>query len=112
MMQHYIILILLEIVAITQLVDGFAILHQSIKCRNIQIYPIRRITTVHNEQILSSLFAGVDDDSNSNIDQDLAEAQDNFDGKGFAGYLAPYALALVGSIAVTAAFVKFVLLDY
>jgi len=111
MMQHYIILILLEIVAITQLVDGFAILHQSIKCRNIQTYPIRRITT-HNERILSTLFAGVDDDSNSNIDQDLAEAQDNFDGKGFAGYLAPYALALVGSIAVTAAFVKFVLLDY
>ena len=94
----------------TQLVDGFTILHQSIKCRNIQIYPIRRKIT-HNERILSSLFAGVDDDNNSNID-DLAEVQDNFDGKGFAGYLAPYAVALLGSIAVTAAFVKFVLLDY
>jgi len=37
---------------------------------------------------------------------------DNFDGKGFAGYLAPYALAVLASIAVTAAFVKFVLLEY
>ena len=36
----------------------------------------------------------------------------NFDGKGFAGYLAPYLAAFVASIAVTAAFVKFVLLDY
>lgn len=36
----------------------------------------------------------------------------NFDGKGFAGYLAPYVLAVVASIGVTAAFVKFVLLDY
>ena len=108
MTQYHILLIL---VIATQLVDGFTItLHQSIKCRNIQIYPIRRKTT-HNERILSSLFAGVDDDNNSNID-DLAEVQDNFDGKGFAGYLAPYAVALIGSIAVTGAFVKFVLLDY
>mmetsp|Transcript_38147 Transcript_38147/g.46536 ORF Transcript_38147/g.46536 Transcript_38147/m.46536 type:complete len:148 (+) Transcript_38147:73-516(+) len=38
--------------------------------------------------------------------------QDNFDGKGFAGYLAPYILALFASIAATAGFVKFVLMDY
>ena len=107
MTQYHILLIL---VIATQLVDGFTILHQSIKCIKVQIYPIRRKTT-HNERILSSLFAGVDDDSNS-VDEDLAEVQDNFDGKGFAGYLAPYAVALIGSIAVTAAFVKFVLLDY
>ena len=105
-MMQYILLIL---VVATQLVDGFTVLHQSIKCRNIQIYPIRR-TTVHNEQIVPSLFAGVGD--SNNIDEDVAEVQDNFDGKGFAGYLAPYAVALIGSIAVTAAFVKFVLLDY
>ena len=37
---------------------------------------------------------------------------DNFDGQGFANYLAPYALALLASIGVTALFVKFVLLDY
>ena len=107
MMQYHILLIL---VVATQLVDGFTVLHQSIKCRNIQIYPIRRKTT-HNERILSSLFAGVDDDSNSK-EEDAIREKDKFDGKGFAGYLAPYAVALLGSIAVTAAFVKFVLLDY
>lgn len=58
----------------------------------------------------------------SNADEnELVEVEDlngsdpqksNFDGEGFAGYLAPYALAMVASIAVTAAFVKFVLLDY
>ena len=37
---------------------------------------------------------------------------DNFDAEGFGGYLAPYALAAVASILVTAAFFKFVLLDY
>ena len=108
MTQYHILLIL---VIATQLVDGFTILHQSIKCRNIQIYPIRRKIT-HNERILSSLFAGVDDDSNSNTEEDAIRVKDKFDGKGFAGYLAPYAVALLGSIAVTAAFVKFVLLDY
>ena len=85
MMQYYIILIL--VVATAQLVDGFTIL-QNIKCRNIQRYKTVR-TTTHNEQVLSSLFAGVDDDSNSNTDEDVAGVQDNFDGKGFAGYLAP-----------------------
>lgn len=37
---------------------------------------------------------------------------DNFDGKGLANYLVPYALAFVASIAVTAGFIKFVLMDY
>ena len=109
MMQYHIILLLVVVVA-AQLVDGFTS-PPSIKCRNIQTYPIRRKTT-HNERLLSTLFAGVDYDNNSNIDENVAEVQDNFDGKGFAGYLAPYAVALLGSIAVTAAFVKFVLLDY
>lgn len=40
------------------------------------------------------------------------EPVDNFDGEGFANYLLPYALALVGSVAATAAIFKFVLLDY
>jgi hypothetical protein len=39
-------------------------------------------------------------------------SEGNFDGKGFAGYLGPYIAAFAASIAVTAAFVKFVLLDY
>ena len=37
---------------------------------------------------------------------------DNFDADGFGNYLAPYALALLASMGVTFAFVKFVLLDY
>ena len=36
----------------------------------------------------------------------------NFDAEGFGGYLAPYAVAVIVSVAVTAAFFKFVLLDY
>ena len=39
-------------------------------------------------------------------------AADNFDAEGFANYLLPYALALIGSIVVTGAVFKFVLLDY
>ena len=101
---------LILVVATAQLVDGFTS-PPSNKCRNIQTYPIRRKTT-HTERILSTLFAGVNDDSTSNTEEDAVGEQDNFDGKGFAGYLAPYAVALIGSIAVTVAFVKFVLLDY
>ena len=37
---------------------------------------------------------------------------DNFDANGFGNYLAPYALAILASVGVTFAFVKFVLLDY
>jgi hypothetical protein len=40
------------------------------------------------------------------------DSDNNFDAAGFGGYLAPYALALIASVAVTGAFVKFVLLDY
>lgn len=45
-------------------------------------------------------------------DQNDTTAVDNFDGKGFAEYLLPYALALIGSIVATGAMFKFVLLDY
>eukprot|EP00536_Pseudo-nitzschia_multiseries_P004574 jgi/Psemu1/10255/gm1.10255_g len=48
------------------------------------------------------------DSSNSNDDV----VQDNFDGEGFAKYLLPYAVALIGSVVATAALFKFVLLDY
>lgn len=53
------------------------------------------------------LYAGLDENNNQ-----VEKPDDNFDGKGFANYLAPYALALVGSVAATAALFKFVLLDY
>jgi len=55
------------------------------------------------------LNAGFNED---NAQIKSSDGDDKFDGKGFANYLGPYALALVGSIAVTAAFVKFVLMDY
>ena len=55
------------------------------------------------------LNAGLDENNNQVENSDV---EDNFDGKGLANYLAPYALALGLSIAVTVAFVKFVLMDY
>ena len=55
-------------------------------------------------------MAGLDD--NDELEKIPSDVQNNFDGEGFSNYLAPYALALVASIAITAAFVKFVLMDY
>jgi hypothetical protein len=61
-----------------------------------------------------------DEDQFSDSTDDLIEnssesgsdnASENFDGKGFIGYLGPYILALFASLTVTAAFVKFVMLD-
>jgi hypothetical protein len=48
----------------------------------------------------------------NNNDLEPTESNDKFDGKGFASYLAPYALALMGSVATTYAVFKYVLLDY
>lgn len=52
---------------------------------------------------------GLDEDIEA---RDEVETADNFDGKGLANYLGPYALAFAVSVAVTAGFVKFVLMDY
>ena len=68
----------------------------------------------------TSLFAKRDDNEYAedvSLEEDVSETVEGsssggLDAKGFAGYLAPYALALLLSIAVTGAFVKFVLLDY
>ena len=49
------------------------------------------------------------DDNDDDKKGDLAE---NFDAQGFGGYLAPYVAALLASVLVTGAFIKFVLLDY
>lgn len=57
-----------------------------------------------------SINAGIDKTEKEG--DSTMEVQDNFDGKGFAGYLGPYAVAFVGSIAVTLGFIKFVLMDY
>ena len=61
-------------------------------------------------QIIPLRMAGLDD--TDELEKIPSDVQNNFDGKGFANYLAPYALAFVASIAITAAFVKFVLMDY
>ena len=55
---------------------------------------------------------GDEDEMDKLVDLNGSAPKPNFDGEGLAGYLAPYALAMAASIAVTAAFVKFVLLDY
>lgn len=77
--------------------------------------PIKKLSSVSHEkhqyqtipyQHHCRLAAG------SNDEEMEVETKDNFDGKGLANYLGPYALALVASIAVTAGFVKFVLMDY
>eukprot|EP00591_Stephanopyxis_turris_P017542 CAMPEP_0195541670 /NCGR_PEP_ID=MMETSP0794_2-20130614/51207_1 /TAXON_ID=515487 /ORGANISM="Stephanopyxis turris, Strain CCMP 815" /LENGTH=143 /DNA_ID=CAMNT_0040675773 /DNA_START=168 /DNA_END=599 /DNA_ORIENTATION=- len=57
--------------------------------------------------INSALYLSNDDDSD-----DSNELSDNFDAKGLANYLAPYAATLLLSIFVTGAFFRFVLMDY
>lgn len=52
------------------------------------------------------------EDSTRDEDNQVDKNDAGFDGEGFAGYLLPYSLAFLASIAVTGAFVKFVLLDY
>lgn len=64
---------------------------------------------MRNESPSLVLFAESEGEKNK---ENNAIADDSFDGKGFASYLAPYALALVASVGVTFLFVKFVLLDY
>ena len=49
-------------------------------------------------------------DLSSSSSSSSSASAGGFNGEGFANYLAPYALALVGSIAVTVAFVQYVLL--
>lgn len=63
-----------------------------------------------SSNLVVPLFESKNDDDDKMMQE--SSPSSSFDGQGFANYLAPYALALVGSIAVTALFVKFVLLDY
>ena len=57
-----------------------------------------------------SLAAELDDEGNNLIENNNDVQQGNLEG--FLGYLGPYALAFLASIAVTAGFVKFILMDY
>lgn len=78
-------------------------------------------STIADQRQLKIARSRISDDTNggsiiffqsSNPNNDSGDDVDNFDAKGFGSYLAPYALALLASIGVTYAFVKFVLLDY
>eukprot|EP00957_Ditylum_brightwellii_P004472 340037-Ditylum_brightwellii.AAC.1 len=61
-----------------------------------------------NEDDWTESSGGDDVEEKSMDDQNM----DRMDLDGFTNYLAPYAIALLGSLAVTAAFFKFVLMDY
>lgn len=76
------------------------------------LQPIQQYQTQeYHKKISVSINAGIDNNNEEEGDSTM-EVQDNFDGKGFAGYLGQYAVAFVGSIVVTLGFVKFVLMDY
>ena len=77
------------------------------------LQPIQQYETQeYHKKISVSINAGIDKTNNEEEGDSTMEVQDNFDGKGFAGYLGPYAVAFVGSIVVTLGFFKFVLMDY
>lgn len=97
------------ILAVSGVVGGFI---SPQNCNYLQ--PIQQYQTQeYRKRISVSLNEGIDNMFEEEGDlNSTTEIQDNFDGKGFAGYLGPYAVAFVGSIAVTLGFVKFVLMDY
>jgi hypothetical protein len=51
-----------------------------------------------------------DENDENMVPSNSKDLVERFDGDGFVGYLAPYALALLASVAITAAFFKFVLM--
>lgn len=78
--------------------------------RSIQHIHVRKFHLANKYRSFAPIATGLDDKNNDQVGD--SDARDNFDGKGLANYLGPYALALVASIAVSAAFFKFVLMDY
>ena len=60
----------------------------------------------------SSRLGEGENDSEIMVSTSNDEAKDNFDGAGFAGYLAPYALALLASVGVTFGFMSWLLQGY
>jgi hypothetical protein len=75
-------------------------------------YPAVRTPLVPSSQFSKSYPLQLSDDNNNDEGNDSSDINDNFDGDGFANYLAPYALAVVSAIVATGAFFKFVLMDY
>ena len=79
-------------------------------CHKLLIRPYTTIKQNHVNPLLSRPSDDTDDKQQKGLSS--AGETDNFDAAGFGGYLAPYAIAFVASIGITALFVKFVLLDY
>ncbi len=81
--------------------------------QRVSLLPNGQRNSVINLPCTTKIFAtGNKDDELVETSSPLMEGQENFDAKGFGNYLAPYAAAVFCSIAMTAAFLKFVLLDY
>jgi hypothetical protein len=72
-------------------------------------YPAVRTPLVPSSQFSASYPLQLSGNNNNGDGSDL---DDNFDGDGFANYLAPYALAAIAAIVATGAFFNFVLMDY
>lgn len=76
---------------------------------------LQRVVTVFSSRktASSTKMNLVNNDETSNNDaMNDGNTEERMDLKGFAGYLGPYFVAFVVSIGVTAAFLKYVLLDY
>jgi len=90
----------------------FSICYYNGKSFNKETMPQSFISLGKNSNVALRL-SNVDNDENDDDALTSASSSTNgFDGEGFAGYLAPYVLALIGSILVTGAFLKFVLMNY
>ena len=79
-------------------------------CHKLLIRPYTTAKQNHFNPLLSRRNDDTDDKQQDGLPS--AGEKDNFDAAGFGGYLAPYAIAFVASIGITALFVKLVLLDY
>ena len=79
-------------------------------CHKLLIRPYNTAKQNHFNPLLSRQNDDTDDKQQNGLSS--VRETDNFDAAGFGGYLAPYAIAFVASIGITALFVKFVLLDY
>jgi hypothetical protein len=65
-----------------------------------------------NNDNYTETASSISTSKSSSADSETTTTEDNFDGEGFANYLLPYAIALIGSVLATAAMFKFVLLDF
>ena len=100
------LLLLMFLVGIMITCDAFL----SPPCHKLLIRPYTTAKQNHFNPLLSRRNDDTDDKQQNGLPS--AGEKDNFDAAGFGGYLAPYAIAFVASIGITALFVKFVLLDY